>query len=148
MDLAALNESLLAHTGHKLGLREAAEGYAQAVEEAANALGRTLAGVDVADDGAWISVRPVAQPELTVTWTPVVGWYLDAEDGRRAYRVTREADAAGMIPAPDTVAAWLSVLAAGDRSGHVEPPEELTADDPALLDLLVTHGAGYSSSGS
>ncbi|RCW45819.1 hypothetical protein DFQ14_102120 [Halopolyspora algeriensis] len=148
MDAAALNESLLAHTAGKLGLRDAAEGYAQAVHEAAEAVGVALAGVDVAGDGTRISVRPATQPELTVEWVPAAGWYLNTEDGSRAYRVTREADAAGVIPAPDTVAAWLSVLAAGDRSGHAEPPEEPTADDPALLELLVTRGAGHSSSGS
>lgn len=147
MDPAALNESLLAHTGRKLGLREAAEGYAQAIRGTAEMMAVALAGIDVAEDGTWISMRPAAQPELTVEWTPAVGWYLDAEDGSRAYRVTREADAAGVVPAPDTVAAWLSVLSAGDRSGHDEPLEELTADDPALLELLVTHGAGHSGSG-
>nr|WP_310278503.1 DUF6292 family protein [Haloactinomyces albus] len=147
MDPEVLNESLLAHTGRKLGLREATEGYAQDIRATAEELAVALAEVDVADDGGRISVRLVVQPELTVGWTPTVGWYLDTEDGNRAYRVTREADSAGVVPAPDTVAAWLSVLAAGDRSGHAESPEELSADDPALLELLATHGAGHPSSG-
>lgn len=147
MDPAALNESLLAHTGDKLGLRDAAEGYCQAVRAAATAIAVALSESDVADDGAHVSVRLATQPELAVEWTPAVGWYLDTEDGNRAYRVAQEADAAGVVPDPDTVAAWLAVLASGDRSGHAESPEWLSADDPALLELLATRGAGHTSRG-
>lgn len=142
MDLPRLNEALLVRSRQKCGLREVVEAYLRAVEDAAGVLEVSLASSEINGGSGGISLWLVDQPALPVGWTPTTGWYWDTANGR-VYRVSREADAAGIVPSPETVAAWLRVLSVGDRSGHTEPPEEPTADDEALLDLLITYGRGY-----
>lgn len=144
MDPSALNEALLARTGGQIGLGGVVEAYSRAIGDAARILDLPLSGVEVDGRSGRIAIRLPEQPALAVSWTPATGWWWDAENGDRMYRVTNEADAAGVVPSPETVAAWLQVVATGDRSGHSRPPDELTAEDGALLDLLVTCGTGYS----
>lgn len=143
MDLPTLNKTLLTRTEHKHGLREVVESYSRAVEDAAGVLDLELASSEISGDSGGLALRLADQPALAVGWTPATGWYWDTDDEGRVYRVTSEADAAGIVPSPETVAAWLRVVAAGDRSGHTHPPEELTTEDEALLDLLITYGTGY-----
>ena len=134
MDLSTLNEALLARTDHKDGLREVVEAYSRAVEDTARVLEVSVASSEISGDSGGISLRLVDQPALAVGWTPATGWCWHTDAGR-IYRVTSEADAAGIVPSPETAAAWLRVVAGGDRSGHTHPPEELAAEDEALLDL-------------
>ena len=124
MDLATLNTALVARTGQKYGLREVVEAYARAVADAADVLEVSLAGSEIRGDSGGISLWLAEQPALAVGWTPATGWYWDTAEAGRVYRVTSEADAAGLVPSPETVAAWLRVIADGDRSGHTHPPEE------------------------
>jgi hypothetical protein len=142
MDPSALNEALLERTGGQVGLHQVVEAYAQAIRDSAGILDLPLSGVDADGTTGRISILLPEQP-LSITWTPVTGWGWDTGGGTR-YRVTREADAAGIVPSPETVAAWIQVISTGDRSGHVDPPEELAAEDGALLDLLVSYGTGYA----
>lgn len=143
MDPSVLDEALLARTGGRIGLERVARTYSRAVGDAARVLDLSLSEVAVDRDSGRIAIRLPEQPALVISWTPESGWWWAADDGTRMYRVTSEADAAGVVPSPDTVAAWLRVVATGDRSGHADPPEELNAEDEALLDLLVTYGTGY-----
>ncbi len=142
MDTAMLHRALLERTQNRWGLPEAVDAYASAVREAARVLEIAIADSELTGDGDGILLRLEAEPDLPVMWEPTTGWFWIDQEDSRAYRVTREADAAGVLPAPDTVAAWLQTLAAGDRSGHQEPPEDLSPDDSALLELLATYGHG------
>lgn len=143
MDSSALNKALLERTDGRVGLHQVVEAYAGAIQDSARILNLPLSGVEADGTTGRISILVPEQP-LSITWTPVTGWGWDTGDGTTMYRVTREADAAGIVPSPETVAAWIQVISTGDRSGHVEPPEELTAEDGALLDLLVSYGTGYA----
>lgn len=143
MDTVQLNRSLLDRTQNRWGLPEAVDAYATAVRDTAHVLEISIRDSEISDGGGGIALQLGEQPVLPVMWEPTTGWFWVDEDGLRSYRVTREADAAGVLPAPETVAAWLQTLAAGDRSGHREPPEEPAPDDAALLELLATHGNGH-----
>ena len=143
MDPSALDEALLARTDGQVGLQQVVAAYSQAVRDSARVLDLPLSALDTDGAAGRISIQLPEQP-LAVVWTPATGWWWGPGDGSRKYRVTSEADAAGIVPSPETVAAWLQVVAAGDRSGHVDPPEELAAEDGALLDLLVSYGTGYA----
>lgn len=142
MDTVVLHESLLERTQNRWGLPDAVGAYATAVREAALVLELSIDDSELTGEGDGIALHLGSEPALAVMWAPTTGWFWLGEDDLRTYRVTREADAAGVLPAPDTVAAWLQTLAAGDRSGHREPPDEISPDDKALLELLVTYGHG------
>lgn len=144
MDAESLNSALLAHTDGELSLQQVASRYLADVRRMADVVGVGLAACEESEDGKGLRLTLDDDPELVVTWKPDVGW---AHNGHSelpvVYRVSQEADAAGMVPAPDVIAAWLLTLADGDRSGHEHPPEEWSPHDPALLDLLATAGQGH-----
>lgn len=140
MDLVLLNASVGAASAGREDLLSLSRAYASAVQQAAHVLGVPVTHVRVDPEVAAIILGIRSHPMVQVRWAPAVGWHWCSERESSRYRV-READAVDIVPAAETVAAWLGVLAAGDRSGHPEPPEEPAPDDAALVGLLL----GYSN---
>lgn len=144
MDVDSLNSALLVRTDGELGLEQVASRYLADVRRMAEVIGVGLAASGETEDGKGVRLTLDEDPDLVVTWQPDVGWAHNGHSELSAvYRVSEEAGAAGMVPAPEIIAAWLLALADGDRSGHENPPEEWSPQDPALLELLATAGQGH-----
>lgn len=150
MDNREVDEALRAYTEGEVTLVDAVNGYAESVQQAADVLGIELAGLDIdtVAEPARLLLRLAADPGLRIEWNLALGWLHTpiptaglalGEPHEITYRAGDEGDAANLAPDADVVAAWLAVLATGDRSGHQEPPERPAPDDPGLLAQLATH---------
>lgn len=144
-----VDEALRAYAEGKTTLVDAVHGYAASVREAADVLGIELAGLDIdtAADPARLVLSLGVAPELRIEWNLALGWFHTpaptaglglGEPHEITYRAGDERDAANLVPDADVVAAWLDVLAAGDRSGHQEPPKRPAPDDRNLLAQLAS----------
>lgn len=116
MDLVLLNASVGASSAGHEDLLSLSHAYASAVQQAARVVGVAVTHVRVDADTAAIILVIQEPPAVLVRWTPAAGSHWCGEGEASRYRV-READAVDIVPAAETVAAWLGVLAAGDRSG-------------------------------
>lgn len=128
-------------TEGRLGTVDAMAGYLDDVRTAARAMEIELDTARLDRQRMTVEIVVSGAPEISVEWTPYLGWSF-SEEGRRYYRVGQEADAASLLPDPDEAAGWLGVLATGDRTGHVEQPMPLDPDDDALVERLATFGHG------
>lgn len=145
MDFVALDERLRTYTQGHMGLALVLSGYLDEVRHAASVLGVELQNTRFDQARARIEIGLVEAPDLLVYWTPLRGWAFEHGDQGSwvaSYRVGSETDVASAVPDAGVVAAWLRVLANGDRVGHGDPPEALDALDEALVDRLTTLGVG------
>ncbi|GAA5142077.1 hypothetical protein [Pseudonocardia adelaidensis] len=150
--------ALQAYTDRAATLADALNRYAASIRDACALLGVDLASLDLDTDAepARLALRLSAAPDLRVGWNLALGWFHaparahgepKGEAHPITYRVGAETDPADLVPDPEDVAAWLVILAGGDRSGHPEPPGRPAPDDPGLLAQLARH-AGYGPPGS
>ncbi|RRO16986.1 hypothetical protein EIL87_11950 [Saccharopolyspora rhizosphaerae] len=128
-------------TAGRFGVLDAMARYLDDVRAAARAMEIELDTARLDPQRMTLEIAVQRAPEISVEWSPYLGWSFSAGGGRY-YRVGREADAASMLPDPDEAAGWLAVLATGDRTGHAEQPMPLDPEDDTLVERLVTHGQG------
>lgn len=128
-------------TDGRIGAVDAMAGYLDNVRQAARAMEIELDTARLDRQRMTIEIAVSEAPEISVEWTPYLGWSFSGEGGRY-FRVGREADAASLLPDPDEAAGWLGVLATGDRTGHAEQPMPLDPEDDTVIERLVTCGRG------
>jgi hypothetical protein len=146
-----VDDALQAYTDRAVTLADALNRYARSIQDACTLIGVDLASIDLDTDAepARLVLRLSAAPDLQVEWNLVLGWFHapapvpgepKGQPHQITYRVGAETDPADLVPDPEDVAAWLVILATGDRSGHPEPPERPAPDDLGLLAQLARHG--------
>ncbi|MBA8824809.1 hypothetical protein FHX42_002156 [Saccharopolyspora lacisalsi] len=143
-DPLALDTQLRQHSRNTFGLDTALSGYLEAIRRATNVLELELTSASANHVDGRIELTLRAAPNVNIEWTPHRGWVLvcPGDPQRYYYRVGSEADAASVMPDPETVASWLLLVSEGNRDGHHESPEPLDPGDNALLDRMYTFGSG------
>ncbi len=142
MTYESLDVEVRSRSNGRLTMADTVTGYLEDVRHAAGIMQVEFDAANVDQQRAVVELAMTGVPDVRVNWSPYLGWCFAGGDGVWLYRVGVESDAASLVPDPDEVAGWLRVLAAGERTGHHDPPTPLDPHDEALIDRLLTFGTG------
>lgn len=142
MTYEPLDAEVRSRSNGRLTMADTVNGYLEDVRHAAGIMQVEFDSANIDQQRAVVELALAGAPDVRVNWSPYLGWCFAGDDGVWLYRVGIEGDVASLVPDPDEVAGWLRVLASGERTGHQDPPAPLESHDEALIDRLLTFGAG------